>query len=166
MCRPVFPALCGGRHPRQTGSARCAVAGTGAEIPRLREWAARIHGSPPGGGRTHARGYCDGRAAIRARISGAHPQAVQHLADCSHRLLRLSLYAPRLARVGGYPFRFALVCGCWRMKKVFALLAFFAAILVLVAAVPETRTPRFWHAFVEPGPLSTAHGFLGGECSG
>ncbi len=52
------------------------------------------------------------------------------------------------------------------MKKVFALLAFFAAILVLVAAVPEIQTPRFWHAFVEPGSLSTAHRFLRSECSG
>ena len=52
-----------------------------------------------------------------------------------------------------------------RMKNALGLLAALAVALVLAASVPRMRTAGYWQQFVAPGPLSTAHGFLQGDCS-
>lgn len=53
-----------------------------------------------------------------------------------------------------------------RTKTTLTTLAVIALIAAALAAVPALRAASFWHAFVEPGPLSSAHAFLEDNCMG
>lgn len=52
-----------------------------------------------------------------------------------------------------------------RAKYTLAALAALAIVAAAFAIAPAVRTASFWHAFVQPGPLSSAHGFLSENCS-
>jgi len=51
-----------------------------------------------------------------------------------------------------------------RVKRTLAALAVLVLVAAPFAVVPALRTTSFWHAFVEPGRLSSAHSFLNGNC--
>ena len=53
-----------------------------------------------------------------------------------------------------------------RTRSIISALVLGVAAVALILYAPPLRTTSFWQALAQPGPLSTAHSFLQGNCAG